>query len=71
MLTSLLTGWERTVHMTYCPICIGEKSLPFVMTIRMCLRELCFLFEIFYYLDLNHLVKVVHLFMLLLLLLFG
>ena len=55
----LNTGWERTGHM----LCIMDTSLSVSMTLRMCLRELCCLFEIFYCLDLNHLVRVFYLFM--------
>ena len=50
----LITGWERTGHM----LCIVDKSLSVLMTLRMCLRERCCLFGIFYCLDLNHLVRV-------------
>ena len=53
------TGWERTGHM----LCIVDKSLSVLMTLRMCLRELHCLFGIFYCLDLNLLVRVSDLFM--------
>ena len=54
-----ITGWERTGHM----FCIVDTSLSILMTLRMCLRELCCLLGIFYCLDLNHLVRVFYLFM--------
>ena len=44
-------------------LCIVDTSLSVLMTLRMCLRELCCLFGIFYCLDLNHLVRVFYLFM--------
>ena len=44
-------------------LCIVDSSLSVLMTLRMCLRELCCLFGIFYCLDLNHLVRVFYLFM--------
>ena len=47
------TGWERTGQM----LCIVDTSLSVLMTLRMCLRELCCR------LDLNHLVRVFYLFM--------
>ena len=50
----VLTGWELTGHM----LCIVDTSLSVLMTLRMCLRELCCLFVMFYCLDLNHLVRV-------------
>ena len=53
-LFSVFTGWERTGQM----LCIVDTSLSVLMTLRMCLRELCF-----YCLDLNHLVRVFYLFM--------
>ena len=56
--SSSFTGWERTGHM----LCIVNTSLSVLMTMRMCLRELCCLFGIFYCLDLNHLVSVFYLF---------
>ena len=39
----MITGWERTGHM----LCIVDTSLSVLMTLRMCLRELCCLFGIF------------------------
>ena len=53
------SGWARTEHM----LRIVDTSLSVLMTLRMCLRELCCLFGIFYGLDLNHLVRVFYLFM--------
>ena len=50
------TGWERTGQM----LCIVDTSLSVLMTLRMCLRELCCLFTV---LDLNHMVRVFYLFM--------
>ena len=44
------TSWERTGHM----LCIVDKSLSDLMTLRMCLCELYCLLGIFYCLDLNH-----------------
>ena len=43
-----ITGWEHTGHM----LCVVNTSLSVLMTFRMCLRELCCLFGIFYCLDL-------------------
>ena len=40
---------------------VQDISLSVLMTLRMCLRELCCLFGIFYGLDLNHLVRVFYL----------
>ena len=51
---TLNTGWERTGQM----LCIVDTSLSVLMTLRMCLRELCC---VFYCLDLNHLVRVFYL----------
>ena len=42
-----------SVHVTYSPACMVDKSLSVVMTFRMCLRELCFRLLIFYSLDLK------------------
>ena len=39
---SLLTGWERTGQM----LCIVDTSLSVLMTLRMCLREMCCLFTV-------------------------
>ena len=50
------TGWERTGQM----LCIVDTSLSVLMTLRVCLGELCCLF---FCLDLNHLVRVFYLFM--------
>ena len=36
------TGWERTGQM----LCIVDTSLSVLMTLRMCLRELCCLFTV-------------------------
>ena len=36
----VFTGWERTGHM----LCIADTSLSVLMTLRVCLRELCCLF---------------------------
>ena len=36
------TGWERTGQM----LCIVDTSLSILMTLRMCLRELCRLFTV-------------------------
>ena len=36
----VFTGWERTGYM----LCIVDTSLSVLMTLRMCLRELCCLF---------------------------
>ena len=44
-------------------LCKVDKPLSVLMTLRMCLRELCCLCGIFYYLDLNHLVRVFYLLM--------
>ena len=55
----MYAGWERTGHV----LCIVDTSLSVLMTLRMCLRELCCLFGIFCCLDLNHLVRVFYLFM--------
>ena len=52
----IITGWERTGQM----LCIVDTSLSVLMTLRICLRELCCLFN---RLDLNHLVRVFYLFM--------
>ena len=30
----IITGWECTVHVTNCPICIVDKSLSVVITVR-------------------------------------
>ena len=38
----LYTGWERTGQM----FCIVDTSLSVLMTLRMCLRELCCLFTV-------------------------
>ena len=56
MISALIvyTGWERTGHM----LCIVDTSLSVLMTLRMCLHELCCLSGIFYCLDLNRLVRV-------------
>ena len=53
------TGLERTGH----TLCIVDTSLSVLMTLRMCLRELCCRFGIIYCLDLNHFVRVFYLFM--------
>ena len=37
-----LTGWERTGQI----LCIVDTSLSVLMTLRMCLRELCCLFTV-------------------------
>ena len=37
-----ITGWERTGQM----LCIVDTSLSVLMTLRMCLRELCCLFTV-------------------------
>ena len=37
-----VTGWERTGQM----LCIVDTSLSVLMTLRMCLRELCCLFTV-------------------------
>ena len=37
-----ITGWERTGQM----LCIMDTSLSVLMTLRMCLRELCCLFTV-------------------------
>ena len=58
LLYGSFTGWERTGHM----LCIVDTSLSVLMTLRMCLGEMCCLFGIFYCLDLNHLVRVFYLF---------
>ena len=55
----VLTSWDRTGHM----LCIVDTSLSVLMSLRICLRELCCLLGIFYCLDLNHLVRVFYLFM--------
>ena len=39
---TVLTGWERTGQM----LCIVDTSLSVLMTLRMCLRELCCLFTV-------------------------
>ena len=39
---SICTGWERTRQM----LCIVDTSLSVLMTLRMCLPELCFLFTV-------------------------
>ena len=39
---SIITGWERTGQM----LCIVDTSLSVLMTLRMCLRELCCLFTV-------------------------
>ena len=36
----MITGWERTGQM----LCIVDTSLSILMTLRMCLCELCLLF---------------------------
>ena len=36
------TGWERTGQM----LCIVDTSLSVLMTLKMCLRELCCLFTV-------------------------
>ena len=59
LVTTCFTGWERTGHMLF----IVDNSLSVLMTLRMCLRELCCLLGIFYSFDLNHLVRVFYLFM--------
>ena len=38
----ILTGWERTGQM----LCIVDTSLYVLMTLRMCLRELCCVFTV-------------------------
>ena len=38
----VITGWERTGQM----LCIVNTSLSVLMTLRMCLRELCCLFTV-------------------------
>ena len=38
----IMTGWERTGQM----LCIVDTSLSVLMTLRMCLRELCCLFTV-------------------------
>ena len=53
------TGWEHTGHM----LCIVDTSLSVLLTLRMCLRELCCIFGIFNCLDFNHLIRVLYLFM--------
>ena len=40
--SSLSTGWERTGQM----LCIVDTSLSVLMTLRMCLHELCCLFTV-------------------------
>ena len=45
----VMTSWERTGHV----LCIVDKSLSVLMTLRMCLCELCCLFGILYCLDLR------------------
>ena len=37
-----ITGWERTGQM----LCIVDTSFSVLMTLRMCLRELCRLFTV-------------------------
>ena len=37
-----ITGWDRTGQM----LCIVDTSLSVLMTLRMCLRELCCLFTV-------------------------
>ena len=39
---TIITGWERTGQM----FCIVDTSLSVLMTLRMCLRELCCLFTV-------------------------
>ena len=39
---NITTGWERTGQM----LCIVDTSLSVLMTLRMCLRELCCLFTV-------------------------
>ena len=39
---SISTDWERTGQM----LCIVDTSLSVLMTLRMCLRELCCLFTV-------------------------
>ena len=39
---AVYTGWERTGQM----LCIVDTSLSVLMTLRMCLRELCCLFTV-------------------------
>ena len=39
----LITGWERTGQM----LCIVDTSLSVLMTLMMCLRELCVVFLLF------------------------
>ena len=38
----VITGWERTGQM----LCIVDTSLSVLMTLRMCLHELCCLFTV-------------------------
>ena len=38
LLPTVCTGWERTGQM----LCIVDTSLSVLMTLRMCLREMCF-----------------------------
>ena len=38
----VITGWERTGQM----LCIVDTSLSILMTLRMCLRELCCVFTV-------------------------
>ena len=38
----LFTGWERTGQM----LCIVDTSLSVLMTLRVCLRELCCVFTV-------------------------
>ena len=40
--TFLYTGWKRTGQM----LCIVDTSLSVLMTLRMCLSELCCLFTV-------------------------
>ena len=42
LLDLTVTGWERTGQM----LCIVDTSLPVLMILRMCLRELCCLFTV-------------------------
>ena len=39
---NIITGWERTGQM----LCIVDTSLSVLMTLRMCLRELCCVFTV-------------------------
>ena len=40
--SNIYTGWECTGQM----LCIVDTSLSILMTLRMCLRELCCLFTV-------------------------